>query len=181
MIKYILLGFLNYSPMTGYDLKQFIDESCGHFWHAHHSQIYTTLRKMEKDGLVNSHFEQQESAPDRRVYTISTKGKQDFHFWLNTTLTEASPIKEELLVHTFFSAQRDPQDVLTELRLQREKHLQKASVYQKIQSHLHCEPPQFPGAEQETKFWHLTLKMGMRYEEMYIAWIDEAIQMIEGG
>ena len=181
MIKYILLGFLNYAPMTGYDLKQLIDESCGHFWHAHHSQIYTTLRKMEKDGLVTSHFEQQDSAPDRRIYTITAQGKDEFRLWLNTTLTEPSPIKEELLVHTFFSARRDPQDVLTELRLQREQHLQKAAEYQAIQSHIRCEPPQFPGAEQEAKFWQLTLNMGIRYEEMYLAWLDETIQFIEHG
>ena len=48
MIKFILLGFLNYQQMTGYELKQFMDESIAHFWHAYHSQIYTSLRQMEK-------------------------------------------------------------------------------------------------------------------------------------
>jgi len=54
MLKYILLEFLNYRPMTGCDLKKWIDQSTAHFWHAYHSQIYTTLRKMEADGLVQS-------------------------------------------------------------------------------------------------------------------------------
>ena len=45
MLKYVLLGFLNYTPMTGYELKQFMDESTANFWHAKQSQIYTTLKK----------------------------------------------------------------------------------------------------------------------------------------
>ena len=52
MIKYILLGLLNYQPMTGYDLKQTIDHSVSHFWHAYHSQIYTQLRQMEAERLA---------------------------------------------------------------------------------------------------------------------------------
>jgi PadR family transcriptional regulator AphA len=85
MIKFILLGFLNYQPMTGYDLKQTIDETSAHFWHAYHSQIYTTLRKMEEDGLVTSQFVQEDNAPDRRIYTITASGKKAVKAWLDKT------------------------------------------------------------------------------------------------
>ena len=44
MLKYVLLGFLNYAPQTGYELKQAIDKSTSFFWHAKQSQIYTTLK-----------------------------------------------------------------------------------------------------------------------------------------
>ncbi len=179
MIKYILLGFLNYGPMTGYQLKQRIDESSAHFWHAHHSQIYTTLRKMEADGLVTSELIQGESAPDRRVYTIAESGRQALQDWLNTTLTQASPIKEELLVHLFFSAQRDSQDVLTELRLQRELHQQQAAAYQAISEHMACDAPYKQHLQRDQVFWRLTLEMGQRYEVMYIAWLEDAIRQIE--
>ncbi len=98
MIKFILLGFLNYHPMTGYQLKQTIDESTAHFWHAYHSQIYTTLRQMEEDELVSSQLIHEESSPDRRLYTIQPAGRQALKVWLNQTQTEVSPVKEELLV-----------------------------------------------------------------------------------
>ncbi len=179
MIKFILLGFLNYQPMTGYDLKQTIDETSAHFWHAYHSQIYTTLRKMEEDGLVTSQFVQEDSAPDRRIYTITASGKKAVRAWLDKTLTEMSPIKEELLVRLFFSAQRDPQDVLAELRLQRELHREKAAAYQAIGAHISAQAPKRRGLERDEKFWRLTLDMGMRYEAMYLAWLDHSIQTIE--
>jgi len=43
MLKYVLLGALSYQPLTGYQLKQFIDSTARHFWHAQISQIYRTL------------------------------------------------------------------------------------------------------------------------------------------
>ena len=178
MIKLILLGFLNYQPMTGYDLKQMIDSSTSHFWHAHHSQIYTTLRKMEVDGLVTSVFVKDESAPDRRVYTIIEAGKKALSDWLDQSMTEAVQIKEKLLVRIFFSAARNPQDVLAELHLQRQLHQEQMAVYQKItkempHQHLH------PELERDAVFWRATLEMGMRYEEMYLGWLNDTIQIIE--
>lgn len=180
MIKYILLGFLNYQPLTGYQLKQAIDESTAHFWHAHHSQIYTTLRQMEADGLVTSELQQQESLPDRRVYTIQAAGQQALKDWLNQTQTEVSPIKEDLLVRVFFSGQRDPQMVLTELRLQGELHQAKLAAYHEIAGHMVKQQGQnHPSLQRDWQFWRLTLEMGMRYEEMYIGWLKSAIEKIE--
>jgi len=177
MIKYILLGFLHYKPMTGYEMKQMLDHSTAHFWHAHHSQIYTTLRQMEAEGLVSSAFIQEEGQPNRRVYTLSDPGRQDFTRWLEQPMTEMSPVKEELLVHLFFSAKRKKEDVLAELRLQRQLHQQKLSEYQSIKvgndADALCE------LSAEVPFWNATLSMGIQFEEMYIRWLDETIQMVE--
>jgi PadR family transcriptional regulator, regulatory protein AphA len=180
MIKFILLGFLNYQPMTGYELKQTIDQSTAHFWHAYHSQIYTTLRQLEENGLVTSQMLPGEGSPDRRLYTIQPAGQQALKDWLGTTQTEASPIKEELLVRLFFSAQRDPQDVLTELRLQRELHQKRLDAYQAIVAAMpKHEVHAHPSLQRDQHFWQLTLDMGMRFEITYIAWLEDSIRKIE--
>ncbi len=132
MIKYILLGFLNYQSMTGYEIKQTMDHSVSHFWHAYHSQIYTTLRQMEADGLVVSEFMHSEGQPDRRVYSLTDAGRAEFKTWLDQSLTEMSPIKEELILRLFFSAGRDKNSVLAELHLQRELHQKKLTEYYEI-------------------------------------------------
>ena len=51
MLKYAILGFLSYTPMTGYDIKLRMDRSTSHFWHAKLSQIYTTLKSLEEEQL----------------------------------------------------------------------------------------------------------------------------------
>jgi hypothetical protein len=42
-LEFAILGFLNYQPYSGYDLKKIFDTSVRHFWPADQSQIYRTL------------------------------------------------------------------------------------------------------------------------------------------
>jgi PadR family transcriptional regulator, regulatory protein AphA len=166
--------------MTGYELKQAIDSSTGFFWHAHHSQIYTTLRLMEKGGLVSSVFVREDDALRRRVYTLTDEGRKELTDWLDTPMTEVPPLKEDFLVRMFFSGQRDPQKVLDELSIQRKLHLATQKSYQNLHD---CMPyqddPRNIGLENHQKFWHLTLEMGLLYEKMYLDWLDIAEKTIK--
>ena len=181
MIKYILLGYLNYGPMSGYEIKQNMEHSTAHFWHAHHSQIYTTLRKMENDGLVTSQMQAQDGSPDKRIYTILPAGRAAFTEWLNQPLTEIPTIKEEFLVRMFFSGSRDPQEVIAEIILHIKLHQERLSVYQATQHHLeHDVRGKVPVDDREIVFWLFTLDMGYRFEKMYIEWLDETLNKIRG-
>ncbi len=180
MIKYILLGFLNYQPMTGYELKQAIDHSVSHFWHAYHSQIYTTLRQMEGEALVVSKFIHSEGQPDRRVYSLTEAGRADFETWLDQSLTEMSPIKEELILRLFFSARRETGGVLAELHLQRELHQKKLNEYLAMtDGFIERNAEVMPELARDAIFWRMTLNMGISYEEMYINWLNQTIHAIE--
>ncbi len=166
--------------MTGYELKQAIDTSTSFFWHAHHSQIYTTLRQMEKEGLVLSVFKHVDDALRRRVYTLTDDGKKALNTWLEIPMTEVSQVKEDFLVRMFFSARRDPDQVLDELKEQKRLHQDIQKGYQHIQDCLpHCGHPKFEGIEREQKFWNLTLEMGFLYEKMYLEWLDIAIDTVQ--
>ena len=179
MLKYILLGFLNYEPMTGYDLKSLIDGSTAHFWHAYHSQIYTTLRKMEQDGLVTSVIDNSDEKLERRIYHITDLGKSKFKQWLEKNLTELPPSKDALLVRLFFSASRDRDSVLDELQFQRQLHQQQLETYQKIEPEKSSAKTDHIDFEREAKFWRMTLELGLSYEQMYLKWLDETIAKIE--
>src|ERR1700740_1459020 len=50
-LEHILLGLLR-QPASGYDLKAVLDHGIGHFWGAELSQIYPSLRRLEKRGLL---------------------------------------------------------------------------------------------------------------------------------
>ena len=182
MLKYILLGFLNYQSMTGYDLKRLIDNSTGHFWHAYHSQIYTTLRKMEQDGLVASVIDDNDEKLERRIYEITNQGQSKLKQWSGKSLMELPPSKDSLLVKLFFSGSRSSGEVLNELKFQRQLHQQQLETYQQIK------PEADPQSEskddsidfdREAKFWRMTLEFGLAYEKMYLNWLDETIAKIE--
>ena len=48
-----ILGLLHYGSMSGYDLSKAFRASVNLFWHAQTSQIYATLDKLERAGLIS--------------------------------------------------------------------------------------------------------------------------------
>ena len=180
MLKYVLLGFLNYTPMTGYELKQFMDESTSNFWHAKQSQIYTTLKKLEKDGMVESHIEPQDGRPDRRVYEITDAGRNDLDLWLALPETELDQRKEGLLVKLFFSANTDKEKMLTQLRLLRDLHQRQMEQYETATSDFISQVAEgMPQLAKDAQLWDMTRRFGVMFEEMYVRWLDESIEKIE--
>jgi PadR family transcriptional regulator AphA len=180
MLKYVLLGFLNYTPMTGYELKQFMDESTSNFWHAKQSQIYTTLKKLQKDGMVKSHIEPQEGRPDRRVYEITNLGRSALDEWLAIPDTDLQPRKESLLVKLFFSANMDKGKLLTQLRLLRDLHQRQLERYETTTCDFIDQVSEgMPSLAQDAELWHMTRRFGVLFEEMYVRWLDESIEKIE--
>ena len=179
MLKYALLGFLNYGSYSGYDLKQLMDVSTSNFWHAKQSQIYTTLKKMERDGFVISHVESQESRPNRRVYDITESGRVDLKKWFSQPLTSIEPRKETLLLKLFFSAQLDPQAMLTELRLQKNLHQAELSKYQTLTKDVIKKFSAGENMQADAHRWESVRRFGELYEEMFIQWVDEVIKNLE--
>ncbi len=180
MLKYALLGFLNYLSASGYDLKQLMDVSTSNFWHAKQSQIYTTLKKLESDGLVVSHIEPQESRPNRRVYQITEAGQADLADWLAQPLMVIEPRKETLLLKIFFSAQLEPQAILTQLRLQRNLHQADLEKYQTTTKDVIGQFAASTDMADDAQLWEASRRFGELYEEMYICWLDETIEIVEG-
>jgi len=180
MLKYILLGFLSYRPMTGYEIDHWMSRSTGHFWHAKLSQIYTTLKTLEGEKLVVSHVEPQAERPDRRVYTLTPAGKAELDTWRAEILVERETKKDALLLKVFFAAPEEQDRLLTQLKVQLELHQQQKRQYEE-------ETPSVVGAflaEQpelleHAKLWDLTRQYGAMYEEAYIRWLQAAIQFIQ--
>jgi DNA-binding PadR family transcriptional regulator len=76
----IILGVLQGMPMHGYQLRQQIEASFGkRFFNMSNSALYPKLTKLEADGYISSHREQQEKVPDRKVYSITEAGRKRLH------------------------------------------------------------------------------------------------------
>ena len=81
-LDYAILGFLNYAPLSGYDLKKVFDNSVQHFWPADQSQIYRTLTRLTERGLAEMDVIEQTERPDRKVYHITQAGRDELLQWL---------------------------------------------------------------------------------------------------
>jgi PadR family transcriptional regulator AphA len=180
MLKFALLGALNYQPMSGYDLKQFTDRSISNFWHAELSQIYVTLKALEKEDLISSSSIPQASRPDRRVYTITENGKQALNDWLKTPFTGIDQYKDTLLLKLFFSASLGKDAILAQLRLQRSLHQTLVDQYQGETSQIIAKTVEHaPQLRQDALLWETTRRFGELVEQAYLHWLDETIQIIE--
>ena len=100
-VKTILLGALFSDSMTGYELKKIFSLSFAYFSGLSYGSIYPALKKLEEEGLISMRLEIQESAPNRKVYTITKKGQQAFLQALRLPL-ELERYKNSFLMRLFF-------------------------------------------------------------------------------
>ena len=179
MLKYVLMGALSYQPLTGYQLKQFVDSSTQHFWFAQTSQIYRTLDSLEAENLLISEIQEQDTRPDRRLYHLTETGHANLKAWLRDPMTEIAPTKDALLVRLFFAAQIDKETVLTQLRLQRSLHLKQLTLYHQISELIQKSSEERPHLQRDALMWDITRRNGELIEEAYVKWLNEAIERIE--
>ena len=180
MLKYALLGLLQYEPMTGYDLKMRMDRTTIHFWHAKQSQIYTTLKGMEKDGFVNSKVVDQTDHPAKRVYHITDAGKKDFLKWINTPIVEIMPKKELFVLKMFFAANMDANSQLSQLQLQLDLHKQHREHFvNEMVREIVDEKSKSPKLSEDIEMWEATRQFGESYEDFYIEWLEHMISIVQ--
>lgn len=78
-VRACILLLLSEEPGHGYDLLARL-EAFG-LGDSDPAGMYRTLRGMERDGLVVSHWETSEAGPSRRTYEISDLGAEDLRAW----------------------------------------------------------------------------------------------------
>jgi len=177
-LKHALLGFLNYQPMTGYDLKQHFDRSIYYFWNAKLSQIYPTLNRMREGGWLTMEVDYQEDKPNRKVYHITETGRGELHRWLQEPVGMA-PVRDEFLIKIFFGGKLEKDEMLAQLRRHLTLHQEQLAAYQETVQKTIQQSAEATGLLREGVFWGLTLDMGIKYEQGWIEWCEEAIGKIE--
>lgn len=174
-----LLGLLNYSDMTGYELAKTFDDSLCYFWQAQTSQIYRELNKMEEMGFLSSHIEMQTEKPNKRVYTITAAGKTELQHWLNSDMpVEMMPTRSEVLLRLFFSSARTPEENIKAMK-------QLVDIYQKRVPVLNNtaqiidEYKTFAHTDNDALYWELTADFRRAYNSMCLEWANRCIKRLE--
>jgi DNA-binding PadR family transcriptional regulator len=83
-IKCVVLGYLSWQPMTGYDVKKLIADSEILPWTANNNQIYRALVSLHQDEWVTKTIEEQVGSPNRHVYTITEAGLNALKAWVES-------------------------------------------------------------------------------------------------
>jgi DNA-binding PadR family transcriptional regulator len=87
-MRFLLLALLAHKPTHGYDLLQTYDQLFSTVLPPLNAgQIYTTLARLSRDGLVNDTSVEQENKPDKRIYALTETGRRALLEWFSQPLT----------------------------------------------------------------------------------------------
>jgi DNA-binding PadR family transcriptional regulator len=81
---HVLLGLLAAGPRHGYELKRAHDQRMPRAKPLAFGQVYATLGRLERDGLVEPAGQDQDAGPERTAYAITPRGRVALDEWLST-------------------------------------------------------------------------------------------------
>jgi len=169
-----LLGLLSIATMSGYDIRQLISQSIGHFWSESYGQIYPGLKRLAAAGLVVKKIKRGKGSPDRHVYSLTAEGREQLRRWLKVPVAREVP-RNELLLKLFFGAQVPPNVSREHVQAYLELHQRELQTYAAIAKRLRkveANDPQLP-------FWLMTLNMGRHRSAAMVKWCRETLAELE--
>ena len=113
-VKEGLLALLEQGPRYGYQLKTEFEAATGGVWPLNVGQVYTTLERLERDGLV----EASESDGQKR-FQITLAGASTLGEWWQATPTDEPPPRDELMLKMLMAIEHGPDHALSVLTRQR--------------------------------------------------------------
>jgi DNA-binding PadR family transcriptional regulator len=116
-----LLGLLEQGPQHGYELKRRYDDEFADTRPLPFGQIYATLARLQRDGLIDIAAVESGAGPDRKLYVITSAGVSELELWIEAPTPPGRP-RSELFsrVVVALMSGRDPDALLD---AQRAAHL----------------------------------------------------------
>ncbi|MCC5911358.1 MAG: PadR family transcriptional regulator [Clostridiaceae bacterium] len=178
-LRYGLLGLLTYNDMSGYDLKKAFESSLQFMWSAKSSQIYRELGKLEEEGLVSSRIEPQDKKFDRKVYSITSSGKNSFQKWVENFPSNLEvPVRDEFIVRVFFGENLSVENLTFEIKRFKKQRVEALAVLSNV-SKSAKEAAKQDGLEKSYYYWTLTIKKALKEIKAEIEWAEEAIEELK--
>jgi PadR family transcriptional regulator AphA len=178
-LDHAILGFLNYHPYTGYELKKIFDTSVQHFWSADQSQIYRTLNRLAKQGFAKMEKIEQEDRPDRKVYTITKAGRVELLRFLSGPSPLDAP-RSAPLIQVFFAGQLPDEQVLEKFAGFAAMMRGILAQYEQVTGRIDVYKNEIT-SPREHFFWMLTLENGIANMRANLAWAESVIDRIKSG
>ena len=108
-VRHALLAMLSEGPKYGLQLRQEFEARTGEVWPLNIGQVYSTLQRLERDGLI----EPDDAADDgpQKGFRITAAGEQELASWLRTPLDLSLPPRDELVIKILVAWQLPGVDV----------------------------------------------------------------------
>ena len=116
-VRHALLALLSEGPKYGLQLREEFEARTGEVWPLNVGQVYTTLQRLERDGLVESDAAEQDGP--QKGFRITVLGVEELAGWLRTPPDLASPPRDELVMKVLVALRVPGTDVRDVIQVHR--------------------------------------------------------------
>lgn len=160
--------------LSGYELAKDFEASFGFFWHASHQQIYQELHKLADKQLLNKREVSQSGKPNKIVYGLTKAGREALAEWVYGD-TRLQVAKDELLIKLYNLSSENAQHIASEIAERRQQVMRMLYLYEKIRVRHYAQPETLPIRHRGV---YLALRAGIGQGEQFLAWCDEALDVV---
>jgi DNA-binding PadR family transcriptional regulator len=123
-MRFPLLALLANGPAHGYELKQALEQRFGAVLPPLNAgQVYTTLARLQRDGLVDDDAVAQNGRPNKRVYRLTSDGQAELDRWIEDA-TPSPRLKDDFFIKLVLARAAGIADPLALIDRQRGAYLQ---------------------------------------------------------
>jgi DNA-binding PadR family transcriptional regulator len=159
-IRHGLLALLERGPMYGYQLRSAFEESTGATWPLNIGQVYTTLSRLERDGLVRP---LPESDGGQRPYELTDLGRAEIAVWFATPIGRTDRPRDELAIKLALALTTPGVDVRAVVQTQRTATVRTLQELTRLKTRSD-QPGDLP--------WRLILDAMVFQAEAEVRWLD---------
>ena len=156
-IRHGLLALLERGQMYGYQLRTAFESETGATWPLNIGQVYSTLTRLERDGLVRA---LPENDGGQRPYEITDAGRADLALWFATPIERTDRPRDELAIKLALALTTPGIDVRTVVQTQRTSTMRTLQQYTRLK-----------GDDSELP-WRLVLEAMIFQAEAELRWLD---------
>jgi DNA-binding PadR family transcriptional regulator len=131
-IRHALLALLTEGPKFGLQLRQEFESRTGEVWPLNVGQVYLTLQRLERDGLIESDDEKREGR--QKAFRLTAAGADELAAWLKAPLDLAGPPRDELVVKVLVAMRLPGVDVSELLQTHRRQLVELMQRYTRIKA-----------------------------------------------
>ena len=131
-VPHALLGLLSDGPKHGLRLQSEFQARTGEVWPLNVGQVYTTLQRLERDGLVETDGGAGERS--RKRYRITPEGDRELAEWLRTPTDQVPPPRDELVIKVLVALQVPQTDVHEVVQVHRRHVIETMQRYTQVKA-----------------------------------------------
>jgi DNA-binding PadR family transcriptional regulator len=162
-VRNALLALLEQGPRYGYQLRAEFEHRTGGTWPLNVGQVYTTLSRLERDGLVEG---QGADGEGHVMYAVTTAGRDEVVSWFTSPVSRAQPPRDELAIKLALAVTTPGVDVGTVIQQQRSATMTAMQDYTRLKRQAGV------AHEGDDLAWGLVLDSLVFTAEAEIRWLD---------